>query len=88
MPGQDQLLELKSILKHHPAEWMMWEGVPALESAAILKTIGVGSIVFSPCANKPQGMDFLEVMQDNINAVKTIYQKDRKPVSDRLESPL
>ncbi len=73
VPNHDQLRELKSILKDHPSKWMLWEGAPAGNSVAALDSMGVQSIVVSPCANRPGKMDFLAVMQQNIENIKRLY---------------
>lgn len=68
-----QLRELKSILKKHSAKWMIWEGAPAAESVTALNSMGLKSLVMSPCANRPGKMDFMAVMQQNIENIKTVY---------------
>jgi len=53
------MLELNRILKEHPAKWMIWEGKPLLGSVQQLQALGVESLVFDPCGNKPDQGDFL-----------------------------
>jgi zinc transport system substrate-binding protein len=53
VPGDDQWVELKNILRTHPAQWMIWEGEPVSESVERLMSMGVSSIVFDPCGNVP-----------------------------------
>jgi zinc transport system substrate-binding protein len=74
VPGNAQLAELKALLKDHPAKWMVWEGIPKQESVQALARIGVKSIVFSPCSNRPENGDFMTVMAGNIENMKQIYQ--------------
>ena len=71
-PTEEQWNQLQKILESHPAKWMLWEGVPAVETANKLEALGVKSIVFSPCANKPKEGNFLSVMQENISRLKNI----------------
>jgi zinc transport system substrate-binding protein len=66
VPGNSQWMQLKKILKEHPARWMIWEGKPSKESVEKLKSMGVRSIVFDPCGNVPDKGDFLEVMKKNV----------------------
>ena len=71
----DQLwMELQKILKTHTAKWMIWEGDPIQESIAKLKSVGINSLVFNPCANVPQKGDFLSVMQKNIKNLAVAFE--------------
>jgi zinc transport system substrate-binding protein len=67
-------VELRSILKNHPAQWMIWGGKPLNESVEMLKSIGVKSIVFDPCGNTPVQGDFLTIMNQNIENLSEIFQ--------------
>ena len=53
VPGEEQWVELQSILKDHPAKWMIWEGEPDPVSVARLESMGINSLVFDPCGNAP-----------------------------------
>ena len=68
-----QIMELKSILKEHSAKWMIWEGATMKQSVESLKEIGVDSLVFNPCGNTPDQGDFLSVMRQNVNNLKSAY---------------
>ena len=70
VPNEAQMEELKKILAEHPAKWMIWEGEPAEESVAMLKAIGVESVVFDPCGNVPDKGSWLDVMKANIAGLK------------------
>jgi zinc transport system substrate-binding protein len=74
VPHGKQWAELKAILAKHPAQWMIWEGKPMKESAEKLKAIGVDSLVFDPCSNKPDQGDFLSVMRQNVENLKPVFQ--------------
>jgi zinc transport system substrate-binding protein len=60
---------LEELLKTHPAKWMLWEGEPLEEMVAGLAEIGVGSVVFDPCGNRPAEGDYLTVMAANAAAL-------------------
>jgi zinc transport system substrate-binding protein len=70
VPSEEQLVELQSILKDHPAKWMIWEGEPDPASIAKLESIGINSFVFDPCGNAPGQSDFLSVMRKNVENLK------------------
>jgi ABC-type Zn uptake system ZnuABC Zn-binding protein ZnuA len=69
-----QWSELQAMLKIHPARWMIWEGKPMNESAERLKAIGVDSLVFDPCGNRPDQGDFLSVMRQNVENLTPAFQ--------------
>jgi zinc transport system substrate-binding protein len=73
VPGAVQWSELKQLLKLLPSNWMVWEGRPDPESVARLESMGVGSLVFDPCGNRPMDGDFLGVMQQNLQNLKRAY---------------
>jgi len=64
-PSNAQWSKLGTMLKKHPAKWMIWEGKPIKESTERLKAIGLNSLVFDPCGNTPDQGDFLSVMRQN-----------------------
>ena len=70
----EQMMELKSNLKEHPAKWMIWEGNPMKQSVERLKAISVDSLVFNPCRNTPDQGDFLSVMRQNVENLKPAFQ--------------
>lgn len=74
LPSESQWSELATILAGHPAKWMLWEGEPAEESVARLRALGVESIVFSPCANRPAPDDFLSVMERNLAGLERVFE--------------
>jgi zinc transport system substrate-binding protein len=59
MPNREQWLQLKNILKRHPAKWMIWEGNPVKTSLDGLKSLGVASLVFDPCGSTLRRVIFL-----------------------------
>ena len=74
LPTEEQWSQLQKILSVHPAQWMLWEAKPDEETVKKLETLGIKSIVFSPCANRPLDGDFLSVMRGNIDRLKTILK--------------
>ncbi|MBW1828768.1 MAG: zinc ABC transporter substrate-binding protein [Deltaproteobacteria bacterium] len=73
MPNPEQWMELRNILKEHPAKWMIWEGVPIKECVEKLKSMGINSAVFDPCGNIPDECDFLTVMKKNVENLKVVF---------------
>jgi len=74
-PTPQQWRELEGILSEHPARWMIWEAPPAPETASRLRSLGVESIVFDPCANRPATGDFVRVMGGNAKSLEAAYRK-------------
>ena len=64
---------LQQKLIHHSAKWMIWEGKPLPESTAKLKSLGLNSLVFDPCANRPETGNFLNTMKQNIDNLRKAY---------------
>ena len=63
---------LEELLQSHPAMGMLWEGEPLEETAAGLAEIGVESVVFDPCGNRPDEGDYLSVMAANAVALEAL----------------
>lgn len=74
VPSAQQWAELQTILKDHPARWMIWEVEPSSDSVAKLRSIGVESLVFDPCANIPDQGDYLTVMKQNVENLRSAFQ--------------
>lgn len=72
VPTDAQMEELKKLLVDHPAQWFVWEGDPVKESVEKIKTLGLSSVVFDPCANTPDKGDWLSVMDDNVKGMEAI----------------
>ena len=69
-PTQAQWKELHSLLRDHPANVMIWEGEPLPATVAKLKAMGLDSVVFDPCGNRPSQGDFVAVMKANVRRLK------------------
>lgn len=65
--------ELSELLRSHPAKWMIWEGTPLPETKERLTKMGITSVVFDPCAGKPEQGDFISVMKQSIAGLAKVY---------------
>ncbi|HBH34884.1 MAG TPA: zinc ABC transporter substrate-binding protein [Gammaproteobacteria bacterium] len=72
VPDESQWAEFVKILEEFPAKWMLWEAEPASESVEWLRSLGVESIVFNPCGNRPESGDFLSVMLKNAASLEDV----------------
>ena len=70
VPDEAQWQELQSILEGHAAGWMLWEGQPLPESVERLEGLGVKSLVYDPCGNRPEKGDFMSVMRENAASLR------------------
>jgi zinc transport system substrate-binding protein len=75
MPANTEWQDLAKLRATHPADWMLWESAPAPEIAARLLQLGIQSVVFDPCANRPQTGDFLSVMSENLTNTARIFDQ-------------
>ncbi len=74
VPAGPHWRELAEVLATHSARWMIWEAEPAPVSVGRLEEMGVKSIIFDPCMNKPESGDFMSVMRANVKALGAAYQ--------------
>ena len=74
IPTNEQMMELNGVLKEHPAKCMIWERNPMKQSVERLHTNGVASLVFDPSGNTPDQGDFLDVMKQNVENLKSAFQ--------------
>ncbi len=74
VPDDAQWSELESLMASHPARWMIWEGVPNPETERRLRQMGIRSLVFDPCANRPEQGDFLSVMRRNVDDLAVAFR--------------
>jgi len=77
VPTESQWNQLEGILRDHPAKWMIWEGKPADTTVERLRALGVESVVFTPCANRPPEGDFVTVMTENGRSLQRSFGQDR-----------
>lgn len=73
-PDEQMWTHLEEIVKEHPAKWMIWEGDPLPQSVAKLKEMGIESIVFDPCGNRPERGDLLSVMRQNVENLRKVFK--------------
>ena len=66
---------LAELRETHPAVWMLWEAEPGAANRARLQDLGVKSVVFDPCANRPAAGDFLSVTSDNLVNMASVYER-------------
>jgi zinc transport system substrate-binding protein len=64
--------DLEALLVDHPAKRMLWEGDPLSDTVASLADLGMSSVVFDPCGNRPKEGDFLTVMSSNVTALENV----------------
>jgi zinc transport system substrate-binding protein len=73
LPDDAEWRELSNRLAGHAAAWMIWEGEPHPEIVSRLERMGIRSLVFQPCANRPAQGDLLSVMQDNLRTLEQAF---------------
>lgn len=64
--------DLEHVLNHQKKQWMIWENTPNAQSVERLEKVGIKSIVFDPCGNRPVEGDFFTVMAVNIEELRKI----------------
>jgi len=72
-PGDGQWHELFELLSARHATWMIWEDKPLHETVSRLERLGIQSLVFRPCANRPAEGSLMSVMQDNVMALERAF---------------
>jgi zinc transport system substrate-binding protein len=73
MPDEEAWQGLAHILEDHPAQWMLWEAEPLAEITARLGEMGIESVVYDPCGNRPASGDFLSIMQQNARNLERVF---------------
>ena len=74
MPEEAEWQELAAVLPSHAAVWMLWEADPLPASVERLQSLGVKSLLFDPCGNRPAEGDFLDVMRRNVDRLGQAFQ--------------
>ena len=72
-PGETAWRELEALQEQTSARWMLWEARPLDRTAQRLQELGVGSVVFDPCGNRPGEGDFLTVQRENFERLRQVY---------------
>lgn len=75
IPADDAWIALATLVKNHPATWMIWEGEPTVESVDRLLELGIRSAVFDPCSNTPESGDWLGVMNRNAEELTRVFSE-------------
>ncbi len=73
MPDEKEWTGFEALLENHPAKWMLWESAPRDDVRERLRELGVESVVFDPCSNRPAEGDFLSVMRADADALRTAF---------------
>ena len=58
---------------------MLWEKPALPQTMQRLRAMGIESVVFDPCANRPDGGDFLDVMRANIANLERVVRTGTAP---------
>jgi zinc transport system substrate-binding protein len=66
-PGIKAWIDLQEILRQHPAKLMIWEDEPGEVTAGKLEQLGLQPIVFHTASNQPNGNDYFDMMNANVN---------------------
>jgi zinc transport system substrate-binding protein len=69
LPSEAMWRELEELIANHPAKWMVWEGEPEAATVKRLEAMGIGSLVYTPCATAPGEGDLLGAMRANAAAL-------------------
>jgi zinc transport system substrate-binding protein len=72
-PDATMWKEFEELLAEHAATWMLWEGEPIPESVEKLDGLGVRSLVFEPCGNRPEDGDYLSAMRSNSENLRKAF---------------
>jgi zinc transport system substrate-binding protein len=72
MPGPEMWRELEELRAKHASSILLWEDEPLPEIKERLTAMGIRSVVFNPCGNRPEEGDFLSVMRANVANIKSL----------------
>ena len=70
MPGEKDWLSFEQELENHPSDIMLWENEPGIELRQKLSGLGLKSVVFNPGGNRPENIDFMKLMIQNIQSLE------------------
>jgi zinc transport system substrate-binding protein len=74
-PGHDAWHDLEHLLEEQKAKWMLWEAEPLPETVSRLRELGIESVVFDPCGNRPGEGDYLSVMESNAAGLERVFAR-------------
>jgi len=66
-PGIKAWIDFQEILRSHPAKLMIWEDQPGDATVSRLEQLGIQPIPFHTASNLPEGSDYFEVMNANVD---------------------
>jgi len=69
--------KLETLHNTHRAAWMIWEDEPLPESVERLEKMGIQSVVYDPCGNRPDDGDFMTVMNSNVANLRSLFEHYR-----------
>lgn len=70
MPDEKEWINLTNTVRERKIKIMIWEDEPLPEIKSKLEKMGLNVVVFSPCGNRPEAGDFMEMMQENVEGLK------------------
>jgi zinc transport system substrate-binding protein len=79
LPAEQQWQSLRGFQANFSAELMLWEKPALPQTMQRLRAMGIESVVFDPCANRPDGGDFLDVMRANIANLERVVRTGTAP---------
>lgn len=72
---EEAMADLRKIQDAHPgAAIFIWEGEPLPAHIEKLRSVGLTSVVVSPCANRPSSGDFLSVIKRGITSLQALAE--------------
>ena len=78
MPDDKQWDDFKHNLDHNTSNFMLWEGEPGQDIKDSLKSLGITTVLFGPCSNKPKASNFMEIMRENVKNMMVVISADMK----------
>jgi zinc transport system substrate-binding protein len=83
-PDERMWQELDAMREDHPARWMLWESEPLEATVQALRSRGIETLVYQPCANAPVVGDFISVMRQSAAGLAQIASRvnAKPPQSD------
>lgn len=77
-PSTGDWIELQELRGEHPATLMIWEDEPLPATRDALEESGISVITFQPAANRPDGGDYLGVMEANRQRMEAVTSASPK----------
>jgi hypothetical protein len=68
-PATSAWLELREVLRRHPAKLMIWENQPLAATSEALLQLGVATVVFHTASGVPDDGDYFDLMEANIDSL-------------------